>query len=422
MIIGGSIGVPGDKSIGHRALLLAGLGPGTSRLEGLPPSLDLRSTARALRALGVAVSPLRGGAVTIQGRPRFAAPAAALDCGNSGTTARLLAGLLAAHRFTATLTGDASLRRRPMQRVTDPLRAMGAAVDGDGNGATLPLTIRGGALRPVTWTLPVASAQAKSAILLAAVAGGVEVVVREPAESRDHTERMLCARGFTVSGGAGAVRLAPDGTLRPFALTVPGDFSSAAFLIGAAVLAERGELRITGVGLNPTRTGLLDVLARMGAGVERLISGDADGEPFGELIARPVRLSATTVGSAETPRLIDEVPLLAVLAARAEGTTVIAGAGELRVKESDRLALLVENLRAIGVAAECSGDDLYVTGSDAPLRGLVRTAGDHRIAMAFQVLGTVRDARITLDDDECAAVSYPGFARVLESLGRRRPS
>lgn len=412
--------VPGDKSITHRALLLAGLACGDTRIRNALGSLDTLATASALRALGAGVSRLDDPEVRVTGYGRFDAPSTPLDCGNSGTTARLLCGLLAAHPFAATLTGDASLRRRPMRRVTEPLHAMGATFAPD--AATLPLTVHGAALRSLTWTPSVASAQVKSAILLAAAAARVEATVHEPVPTRDHTERMLRSHGFTVAAADGTVRFSPDGEFVPFDATVPGDVSSAAFLVGAATLADHGDVRIEGVGTNPTRTGFLEVLARMGGRCSVEPRGDWSGEPVGDLVVGGAPLRATSVEPAEVPGLIDEVPLLAVLAAAAEGTTSFRGVSELRFKESDRLALLAENLRAVGVAAEAGEDELYVTGTDAPPRGRVRTDGDHRLAMAFAVLGTVRGARITVDDPRCADVSFPGFAELLRSMARRRAS
>jgi 3-phosphoshikimate 1-carboxyvinyltransferase len=417
MIVGGSVRVPGDKSITHRALLLSALTRGTSHLGGALTSLDARSSARVLRQLGAEVSPLRPDrVVTVRGRSRFRRPDAALDCGNSGTTTRLLLGLLAAHRFAATLTGDGSLRRRPMRRVTVPLAQMGARFDQrDGDG--LPLTVRGGPLTPLRYELPVSSAQIKSALLLAGLAGGVGVELREPhGRSRDHTERMLRAFGFGVTEEDGWIRFAPGGRLEPFQLQVPGDPSSAAFLVGAATLAEGGELRVAGVDVNPTRTGFLGVLRRMGAAVAVDDVAEHYGEPVGDLVARPARLRGTEVLPGEVPGLIDEIPLLAVLASRAEGPTVFREVGELRVKESDRLSLIAENLRSVGGRAEVSGDDLYVEGGAAPPSGLVRSAGDHRLAMAFAVLGTLPGARIRVDDMACAAVSFPRFPETLRGL------
>ena len=420
MIVGGTVRVPGDKSITHRALLFSSLTRGTSHVGGALTSLDARSSARVLRALGAEISPLRPeSVVTIRGRARFRPPGQVLDCGNSGTTTRLLLGLLAAHRFAATLTGDASLRRRPMRRVTVPLAQMGARFDQpDGDG--LPLTVRGGPLVPLRYELPVSSAQIKSALLLAGLAGGVGLELREPhGRSRDHTERMLRAFGFRVVEDGGWIRFLPDGRLEPFELQVPGDPSSAAFLIGAAVLAEGGELRVAGVDVNPTRTGFLAVLERMGAPVAVEDVAEHYGEPVGNIVARPGRLRGTEVMPGEVPGLIDEIPLLSVLASRAEGVTVFRGVGELRVKESDRLSLVAENLRAVGARAEISGDDLHVEGGEAPPRGSVRAAGDHRMAMAFAVLGTLPGARIRVDDMACAAVSFPRFPETLRGLARK---
>ena len=419
MKISGSVRVPGDKSITHRVLLLAALTKGISHIGGALTSLDAQSSARVLRQLGAEVLPLRKGAtVRVRGRGRFQRPERTLFCGNSGTTTRLLLGLLAAHRFSATLTGDASLRRRPMRRVTTPLAAMGARfTEQDGDG--LPLTVRGGALRPLLYEMPVSSAQVKSAILLAGMAGGVEVSLREPnGRSRDHTERLLQAFGYPISERGGWLHLQPGGRLEPFELQVPGDPSSAAFLVGAAVLAESGELRISGVGLNPTRTGFLEVLSRMGVRttVENLVFHY--GEPVGDLLVRPAGLMGTEVKASEIPGLIDEIPLLAILASRASGTTAFRQVGELRVKESDRLGLIAENLRSVGAEAEVVGDDLVVGGREAVPRGSVRTAGDHRLAMAFAVLGTLPGARIRIDDMACAAVSFPDFPATLRSIFR----
>lgn len=422
MIVAGETRVPGDKSITHRALLFGAMGRGSTYLGGPLTSLDARSTATVLRRLGVEISPLMAGRVVrIEGRGRLHRPAAgALHCGNSGTTARLLLGLLAAHPFPATLTGDASLRRRPMRRVTVPLSMMGARVtepETDG----LPLTIKGGRLTSLSYQLPVSSAQIKSCLLLAAMAGKVPVSLREPGgRSRDHTERMLRGFGFTVNERDGWIEFAPDSRVEAFDIQIPGDPSSAAFLLGAALLAEAGELTIQAVGLNPTRTGFLTVIDRMGGSVHRQLTHEAGGEPVGDLTVKPALLSGTEVSAAEIPGLIDEIPLLAVLASRAQGITVFREAGELRVKESDRLGLLAENLRAVGAKAEVRGEDLWIEGGTAPPTGPIHTAGDHRLAMAFAVLGTVPGSRIRIDDLSCAEVSFPGFGETLRSLRARR--
>jgi 3-phosphoshikimate 1-carboxyvinyltransferase len=409
---------PGDKSISHRVLMLAALARGTSEIVGLLTGDDVKSTARVLRQLGAKISPIREGGVVRVSRAPLTAPRSPLDCGNSGTTARLTLGILAGQRFRATLTGDASLRRRPMRRVTDPLRTMGAEIVEQGDG--LPLEIRGGRLRGLVYTSPVASAQVKSALLLAGLTGGVPVTIREPYRSRDHTERLLVHLGLGLHEHDGVVSYQPAALSVPsFRLAVPGDASSAAFLVAAALLAEEGELVIENVGVNPTRTGYLVVLARMGAQVERVNLRDEGGEPVADLVVRPpaTRMTATEVTAAEIPTLVDEVPVLAVLASRARGETVFREVGELRVKESNRLELLAANLRAVGVRAEARGNDLHVEGTERPARGRVDTAGDHRLAMAFAVLGTVPGANVRLSERRSVAISYPNFFKDLKRIG-----
>jgi 3-phosphoshikimate 1-carboxyvinyltransferase len=306
-----------------------------------------------------------------------------------------------------------------MRRVTGPLSSMGARFI-EQNGDGLPLTVEGARLQPVSYEMPVSSAQIKSAILLAGVAGEVPVAVREPhGRSRDHTERLLRSFGYGVSDSDDWIRFSPEGRIEPFEIQVPGDPSSAAFLVGAAVLAEAGELRISGVGINPTRTGFLDVLRRMAGQVEVENASTHFGEPVGDLLVRPGALRGTEVAAGEIPGLIDEIPLLAVLASRAEGTTTFRQVGELRVKESDRLGLIAQNLRAVGARAEVSGDDLIVEGGSRPPRGRVRTAADHRLAMAFAVLRTLPKAEIRIDDMACAAVSFPGFPETMRRIRRR---
>jgi 3-phosphoshikimate 1-carboxyvinyltransferase len=406
----GRVRPPGDKSISHRVLMVASLARGASEFEGLLTGADVRSSARVLRQLGAEISALRpGGTVTVRGG-RYHRPAGGLDCGNSGTTARLLLGLLAGHRFAARLTGDGSLRRRPMRRVTEPLRAMGAQIDEE-HGDALPLTIRGGELRPLSYTTPVASAQIKSALLFAGLTGGVAVTLREPYLSRDHTERLFLHLGLGLERRDGAIVFAPleRAAVPAFGVSVPGDASSAAFLVAAAVLAEGGELVVENVGVNPTRTGFLVVLARMGAAVDRVNLRDEGGEPVADLVVRPAALRGTEVSAAEVPTLVDEVPVLAALASRAQGETVFREVGELRVKESNRLELVAANLRAVGVPATAQGNDLHVCGARQPPRGRVETARDHRLAMAFAVLGTVAGADIRLSERASVAISYPGF-------------
>ena len=418
MKLRGTVRPPGDKSISHRALMLAALAHGTSELEGLLTGADVKSTARVLRHLGAEISSIRDGANVTVHASRITHPASRLNCGNSGTTARLMLGILAGQRFAATLTGDASLRRRPMRRVTEPLRAMGAEIT-ERRGDSLPLTIRGGRLHALTYTTPVASAQIKSALLLAGLTGNVGVAIREPYRSRDHTERLFVHLGLSLHERDGAITYDPPerrAIVPSFRLSVPGDASSAAFLVGAAALAQDGELVIENVGVNPTRTGFLVVLARMGARVERVNLRDAGGEAVADLVARPAALRGTEVAAAEVPTLVDEVPILAVLASRAEGETVFREVGELRVKESNRLELIAANLRALGVEAEARGNDLYVCGTARPPRGRVDTARDHRLAMAFAVLGTVPGAGVRLSERASVAISYPRFFDDLRSI------
>jgi 3-phosphoshikimate 1-carboxyvinyltransferase len=421
----GDIEVPGDKSISHRALLLSAVAQGTSRLHNVLPGADCRSTAAVLRELGCPVPelPTDGSEIRIDspGLAEWRPPPTVLDCGNSGTTARLLLGLLATRPFASTLTGDESLCRRPMERVTEPLSSMGARFRFLEAAGRLPLEVRGGSLRGIQHRSPKASAQIKSAVLLAGLAARVPVSVREPVLSRDHTERMLAGLGVPIRtesrDGGWWVTLTPaEGQLPPLDLRVPGDPSSAAFVVALALLADGGTVRLRDVGTNPTRTGFLPILERMGARIEMETSRTVCGEPVADLVVRPASLRATSIQAEEVPATIDEIPILAALAARAEGTTCIRGAGELRVKESDRIHTMVSNLRTLGVAAEEFPDGLCITGSDRPLAGRVETRGDHRIAMAFGVLAALPDSRIEIDDPGCVHVSFPGFWALLRRL------
>ena len=397
--------------------MLAPLAEGTSRIDGLAPGADVAATAAALGALGAGSPPASVGhdSIEISGPVGLTSHGGTIDCGNSGTTARLLTGLIAGHPIAARLDGDESLRRRPMARVVEPLRAAGAEIDELGAAGHLPLEIRGGALAPIEHRLEVASAQVKSALLLAGLSAGVPVVVIEPGRSRDHTERLLRAMGVGVEsepvGRGQRVRLEPPpGPLRPISLTVPGDISSAAFFIALAVLGGAGEgLRIAGVGLNPGRTGFLRALELMGTTVEAKATGEQAGEPVGEIVASASEVRGARIPEGWVPTLLDEIPILACVAARAAGVTVISGAAELRVKESDRIAALSQNLAAIGVSCRETPDGLVIEGSDRPLAGRIACAGDHRIAMAFGVLGALPGNEIEMDDTACIAVSYPEF-------------
>jgi 3-phosphoshikimate 1-carboxyvinyltransferase len=413
MRVHGELRVPGDKSLSHRALIFAALAEGESRVKGLLQSADVHSTASVLRALGVALPELSSD-VHVAGRGLHALrqSASALDCGNSGTTSRLMSGVLAASLFRSRVIGDESLSRRPMRRVARPLTEMGARFEFE-RGDGLPMTIVGGRLQGIEWSTETASAQTKSAILLAGLVGGVEVSVREPAPSRDHTERMLAALGVPVERSECLVRTRPVGTLPPLTVTVPGDPSSAAFFAALAALSEQGELTLPGVCLNRTRTGFFRALTRLGARLAMEQTGVEAGEPVGVIRASGGQLHGITLEGGEVPSMIDEIPLLACLAARAEGETVITGAEELRVKESDRIATVVANLRALGVEADELLDGMRIVGSRRPLVGQVRTLGDHRIAMGFGILGALDNSRIAIDDRHCVSVSYPEFWRDL---------
>jgi 3-phosphoshikimate 1-carboxyvinyltransferase len=409
MRVDGEIRVPGDKSISHRSLMFAALGDGPTRVRRILRSADVQSTAGVLRAMGVEIPALSDEFVVHGvGKRGLRAPTVDLDCGNSGTTARLMAGIVAAHPFAARFVGDASLSRRPMKRVARPLAAMGASFELSEAGS-LPMIVHGGDLERVEWESETASAQIKSAILLAGAVAGVEVVVREPERSRDHTERMLAARGAEVWVNEKAVMLHPVTALPALDVDVPGDPSSAAFFAALAALSAGGTLTMPDVCLNETRTGFYFTLARMGAKLDATDERLEGGEQVGTLVATPGTLRGTKVEGAEVPTLIDELPLLACVATRAQGETVVRGAEELRVKESDRIAAVVQNLRAIGADAEELPDGFVVRGSDRPLRGTIATHGDHRLAMAFGVLGAVSGNEIAIDDRECVAVSYPGF-------------
>ncbi|ODT04746.1 MAG: 3-phosphoshikimate 1-carboxyvinyltransferase [Gemmatimonadetes bacterium SCN 70-22] len=417
----GEVRVPGDKSVSHRALIFSAFASGTSRVRGILQSDDVKSTAGVLRTLGWAV-PEVSAEMVIDGAgftSRLPSPVSRLQCNNSGTTARLMAGVAAAQPFASTFVGDPSLSRRPMRRVSAPLEAMGARVEFPDGHDGLPMTIHGAPLRAIDWELPVASAQVKSAILLAGLCGRVPVRVREPAPTRDHTERMLAALGAGVTTRDGWIELQPADRLAPLDLDVPGDPSSAAFFVARALLADEGSLVVRHVLRSPFRDGFLHVVRRMGARIEEVRASTGSGERRDDLVVHAGSgLRAVAVGRDEVTSMIDEVPMLAVLAARAVGTTVVRGAEELRVKESDRIAAVVANLRAVGVEAEELPDGLVVHGTEAPLSGRVLTHADHRIAMAFGILGASRGCTITVDDPSCVAVSYPHFWEDLAHVAR----
>ena len=415
----GRTDVPGDKSISHRAALLGALAEGVTDIRGFLEAEDCRRTIAAIEALGADVTRKGPGEYRIAGAGRrgLQEPADVIDCGNSGTTARLLLGVLAGLPFWTCLTGDDSLRRRPMGRVAEPLRRMGATIVGRADGSKLPLAVRGAErVGALTYALPVASAQVKSAILLAGLAADGPVAVTEPAQSRDHTERMLRQFGARLNTRGLTTTLEP-GPLAGASVTVPGDISSATFVLVAALVVPDSRVTVTGLGLNPTRTGVLEALAAMGARLEVApATVPSGGEPYGDVTAVSSELGGASVGGALVPRLLDEVPALAVAAALARGRSEITDAAELRVKESDRLAALARELTAMGACITERPDGLVIEGG-ARLRGTrVTSGGDHRIAMALAVAGLVAQGETLIEDTDCIATSFPQFADVLNAL------
>ncbi len=423
--LGGSLTVPPDKSISHRAAVLNAIADGPARVERFLPAADCLATLACLRSLGVAWSLEEKGdggsdlAIGGNGLAGLRESEDVLYAANSGTTLRLLAGLLAGRPFLSILTGDESLRSRPMARVVEPLRQMGAQVWARGGDTLAPLAVRGGRLRGIQYHSPVASAQVKSALLLAGLQAEGDTLFAEPARSRDHTERMLLAMGADLKDEGGMLRLHPlERELTPLDLSIPGDFSAAAFWLVAAVLHPNAEVTLKGVGVNPTRTGVIDVLREMGADVALSDERMAGGEPVADLRARSSRLKGVTVDGEMVVRLIDEAPVLAVAAALAEGRTMLRDLGELRVKESDRVGLTVRELRRMGANIEEEGDALVIEGV-ARLKGATCDShGDHRLAMALAIAGLVAEGETVIENAEATEVSYPGFWRDLEALAQ----
>jgi 3-phosphoshikimate 1-carboxyvinyltransferase len=411
----GVVRVPGDKSISHRALMLGALASGDSQISGILESADIQSTASVLRSLGVEV-PQLSSAFSLKGAglDGLRAPDKTLDAGNSGTTVRLMSGVVASYSFPSRFEGDESLSRRPMRRIAEPLSAMGAHFEFE-NGDGLPMTILGGTLTGISWNTRAASAQTKSAILLAGLTARVQVIVIENQKSRDHTERMLTSLGAPIEIDENTVRLSPVESIAPLEIAVPGDPSSAAFLVALAVLGQR-ELSIPDVCVNPTRTGFIGTLMEMGAGIEFSNKTAAAGDRVAEIIAAPSKLRDMIVTAERIPAMIDELPLLACVAAAAGVTLDVRGASELRVKESDRISAIVGNLSALGASVEERPDGFLVNGQRKPLKGKVITRGDHRIAMAFGVLAQLPGNEIEIDDPGCVSVSYPRFWDDLKSL------
>ena len=427
----GAFRVPGDKSISHRALMFALLAHGESRIDGAGDGADVRSTAGIVEALGATVtrsSSADGGVayrVHSPGIDGLRGSPGALDCGNSGTSLRLFAGILVGAPVSATLDGDPSLRRRPVARIIEPLRAMGATLAARDQDSLPPVTVSGHSpLRPIDWTTPVPSAQVKSAILLAGLRADGITTVRERVATRDHTERMLRARGITVrsrtDGGAGAVIEIEGGTaVRPIDERVPGDPSAAAFWLVAGAIHPDAALTLRGVGVNPTRRAVIDLLARMGARIDEQPTGEGPGdagEPVADLTVRSSELLALDAGPADVASAIDEIPILCLAATQARGRSRFRGAGELRHKESDRLAGIAAGLRALGADVDVDGDDLVIDGPTA-LRGApTESLDDHRLAMTFAIAGLIAAGRTTIDRPANAAISYPGFFTDLERI------
>ncbi len=434
--------VPGDKSISHRAVILSAISNGRCTITNFLEGEDCRSTAKAMSQLGVKIEMPEPGTVIVDGtRGVFEAPSEDIDCGNSGTTMRLMAGLLSPQKFTCRMTGDPSLSRRPMRRVIDPLQEMGARLRAEGEKQCPPLVVEGGPLTGITYRLPVASAQVKSAVLLAGLFAGGRTTVIETARSRDHTERMfeyflinihredVWDGGTLVTRKLKESRITVEGGQVPESrdFQVPGDISSAAFWLVAAAAQPGSRLLIKDVGLNPTRTGIIDVLIRMGARIREVVETAAHGEPSGTIDIKGCQLRGTEIQGLEIPNVIDEIPAIAVAAALAEGRTVIRDAAELRVKETDRIAAVATNLRAMGVDVEEFPDGMAINGGK-PLKGAkIQSFGDHRIAMAFAIAGLFATGETVIEDTACVQTSYPGFMETLKKIqkgtgiGKRTP-
>ena len=414
----GRVAVPGDKSVSHRAIMLAAIAEGRSRITGFLEAADTLATARIFRQIGVRIENTGQGEWVVHGGGMrgLQSPGAALDCGNSGTAMRLLAGLLAGQGFDSVLAGDASLSRRPMRRVAEPLAAMGAMIDSAAGGVP-PLRIRGGAsLHGIEYRPPVASAQVKSAILLAGLYAAGETRVLESHPTRDYTERMLAAFGCPVEFAPGSARLTGGHTLHAVDLLVPADFSSAAFFMVAGTVVRGSELRLHGVGVNPRRTGLLQALRRMGADIAEENPRESGGERIADLVVRHAPLRGIAVPAAIVPDMIDEFPILFAAAAVAEGTTVIRGAQELRVKESDRIAVMAAGLRALGARVEETPDGAVIEGGSLH-GGEVDARGDHRCAMAFAVAGACAGGEVLIRDCANVETSFPRFPEVAAACG-----
>ena len=417
----GTLTVSGDKSISHRAVMLGSLATGTTEIESFLPGEDCLSTIRCFRSMGVQIEQ-NGSSVKVFGRGLrgLTAPAGILDCGNSGTTTRLLSGVLAAQHFNSVLSGDASIQRRPMKRIMIPLRAMGADITSVSGNDCAPLSVHGKQLYGIHFNSPIASAQVKSAVLLAGLYASGQTTVTEPALSRDHTERMLRSFGAKVLTGnfedRPSVTVTETQNLYGTEISVPGDISSAAFFLVGASIVPGSEVVLRNVGINPTRDGVISALRAMGAKIEVLEVRNEDSEPAADLLVRYAPLHGTEIGGALIPRLIDELPVLAAAAAVAEGRTVIRDAAELKVKESNRIRTMAEGLSRLGAQVAETEDGLIIDGGAALHGGAVESYSDHRIAMSFAILSLVTDGEVRISDPDCVNISAPTFYEDLKSL------
>ena len=414
----GEMTVPGDKSISHRSIMLGSLALGTTVVRGFLHGEDNHSTLRAFRAMGIEINEEENGVIVIAGKglDGLQEPGDVLDCGNSGTTIRLMSGLLAGQKFFSVVTGDRYLRKRPMKRVVTPLTQMGARIWGRCGGDLAPLAFQGGELTPIDYTSPISSAQVKSAILLAGLSCDGTTTVREPHLSRDHSERMLSYFGADIRPFAGGVSLVGRPRLEGREVVVPGDISSAAFFIVAALIVPSSELLIRNVGVNPTRSGIIDILRAMGGNIELLDERTVSGEPVADLLVRASSLHGIEIGGAVVPRAIDEFPVISVAAACASGQTIIRDARELRVKETDRIAAMVTEMSKLGAILESTPDGMIIAGG-AQLHGAaVESFGDHRIAMSCAIAALQAGSAVTIHDTGCTATSFPNFWELLESV------
>lgn len=413
----GEISVPGDKSISHRSIMLGAIANGMTTVRGFLRGEDNMATMSAFRAMGIAIED-DGEVISIHGKGLhgLSEPGDVLDCGNSGTTIRLITGLLAAQSFFSVVTGDQYLRKRPMKRIVEPLSRMGAKILGRNQGNLAPLAISGGLLNAIGYESPVSSAQIKSALMLAGLYADGETSVREPSLSRDHSERMFRQFGASLEVFNNGVTVRGGVELKAQEVIVPGDISSAAFFMVAALITPGSELLIHNVGVNPTRTGVIDILRSMGGSIELVDERDVSGEPVASILVRSSHLKGVSISGSVVPRAIDEFPVICVAAACAEGVTTIRGARELRVKETDRIAAMATNLRRLGVQVDECDDGMDITGIERLSGGAVTSFGDHRIAMSLSVAGLAAGGPVFVDDTSCVATSFPSFFQLLDKV------